>query len=78
VLTFDNRASGRSRRVEEGATGDGGHQTAALLAADAWRLVDHVWGADACVHVYGASMGGMIVQVIQLTTTSEASHARGS
>ena len=39
------------------------HHTCELLAEDAWRLVARVWGADhGPIHVYGASMGGMIAQ----------------
>lgn len=39
------------------------HHTCELLAEDAWRLVTHVWGkAHGPIHVYGASMGGMIAQ----------------
>ncbi len=39
------------------------HHTCELLASDAWRLVEHVWGeGTGPVHVYGASMGGMIAQ----------------
>ncbi|KAI8466873.1 MAG: hypothetical protein J3K34DRAFT_460669 [Monoraphidium minutum] len=37
-------------------------QSSALLAGDALALVDHVWGRTAAVHVYGASMGGMVAQ----------------
>lgn len=42
------------------------NQTTSLLAQDALALVDHVWGPDARVHVYGASMGGMVAQELSL------------
>lgn len=47
VLLFDNRGVGKSGPcVLE-------HQTAQLLAHDAEALIDHVWGRDAPVHVFG-------------------------
>ena len=44
------------------------HHTCELLAQDAWRLIDHVWGGgtDDKIHLYGASMGGFVVQQMAL------------
>lgn len=37
-------------------------QTPATLAHDAVALIDHIWGPSAPVHVFGASMGGVVAQ----------------
>jgi len=42
------------------------YQTSEMLAADALALIDHVWGKETPVHLYGVSMGGMIVQQMAL------------
>lgn len=60
VLLMDHRGVGKS-----GPCSLEGHTTS-LLAADALALLDHVWGVDARVHVYGASMGGMVAQELAL------------
>jgi pimeloyl-ACP methyl ester carboxylesterase len=56
VLTFDNRGIGKSApapRVK---------QSTSMLAEDTLRLINQVWGKNSPVHVYGASLGGMIAQ----------------
>lgn len=61
VLLFDNRGIGASaeasplHRTEAASPSS---YTVELLAQDLWRLVDHVWGSEAAVHLYGVSMGG--------------------
>jgi pimeloyl-ACP methyl ester carboxylesterase len=72
VVRFDNRDSGRSTSIEGGpppdlralAMGDGSsaRYTLADLAGDAVGLLDRL-GAGAA-HVVGASLGGMVAQVI--------------
>jgi len=66
VLTYDHRGIGKSTSSGKDR---GASQTSDLLAADAIALLDHVWrtsaGADG-LHVYGASMGGMVVQKLAL------------
>eukprot|EP00877_Chromochloris_zofingiensis_P014064 jgi/Chrzof1/8911/Cz03g28250.t1 len=56
VLLYDHRGVGNSRipTIEV--------QTSLLLAEDALKLINGVWDADTLVHVWGASMGGMIAQ----------------
>jgi len=69
---------GAENQVEEEAQGEederatwgdlGHHHTCDLLAQDAWHLIDHVWGdsANEKIHLYGASMGGFVVQQMAL------------
>lgn len=56
VLTFDNRGCGKSKSKRKEA------QTTHLLARDTLELIKHVGWESEPVHVYGASMGGMIAQ----------------
>ncbi|WIA42141.1 hypothetical protein OEZ86_009410 [Tetradesmus obliquus] len=60
VLMYDHRGVVKSGppRMEQ--------QTSAMLAADAVALLDGVWGCSTPVHVYGASMGGMVAQQLAL------------
>lgn len=63
---------------ERATWGDlGHHHTCELLAQDAWRLVDHVWGdsVDEKIHLYGASMGGFVVQQMALQDFRAAEEA---
>jgi pimeloyl-ACP methyl ester carboxylesterase len=73
VVRFDNRDVGRSTRYEGPvpewgalAVGDGSSATYLLddMADDAVKLLDHL-GIDAA-HLIGASLGGMIAQVLAL------------
>ena len=72
VLTYDHRGIGKSTSSGKDR---GVSQTSDLLAADAMALLDHVWhtgaGADG-LHVYGASMGGMVVQKLVLLLLARA------
>ena len=54
------------------------HHTCELLAKDAWRLIDHVWGdsMDEKIHLYGASMGGFVVQQMALQDAHAAEEAQ--
>jgi pimeloyl-ACP methyl ester carboxylesterase len=61
VLTFDYRGAGRSTAQVKLAP-----QSTALLAADTLALLQHVWGQEQPVHVYGASLGGMVAQKLAL------------
>lgn len=62
VLSFDNRGIGRSREASPQMPKADHTYVAEVLAADVWSLVDHVWGPEQQVHLYGQSMGGMIIQ----------------
>ena len=37
-------------------------QTTSILASDTHELINELWGNSQSVHVYGASMGGMVAQ----------------
>jgi len=66
VLTYDHRGIGRSTAPAPAAAPP---QTSELLAADALALVLCAWPewpAGARLHVYGASMGGMVAQKLAL------------
>ena len=68
LLSFDWRGIGRSTASERTRLRS---QTSRELALDAHALLSHTWGAgessgDIDVHVYGASMGGMVAQRLAL------------
>jgi pimeloyl-ACP methyl ester carboxylesterase len=65
VLTFDHRLVGQSARASDPGAPLSEHHTSELLADDTWRLVEHVWGPHAAVHLYGVSMGGMVAQQVR-------------
>ena len=56
VLTYDHRGIGKS------APAPIVKQTSIMLAQDALALINQVWGDSSQVHVYGASLGGMVAQ----------------
>jgi pimeloyl-ACP methyl ester carboxylesterase len=80
VIRFDNRDTGNSTKVEKPAPAPLSHAlpwwlqwwktpepyTLNCMAQDMWALVDKVCGADAKVHLFGISMGGMIAQCATL------------
>lgn len=61
ALTFDYRGIGKSTCKEKLE-----QQTSELLAQDAFQVLQEVWGDSASIHVYGASMGGMVAQKLAL------------
>jgi pimeloyl-ACP methyl ester carboxylesterase len=66
VMTYDHRGVGLSTVAPPAVS-----QTSELLAADALALTEHVWPSarlaqGAGLHVYGASMGGMVAQRLAL------------
>ena len=68
VLTYDHRGIGKSVST---SSDRGASQTSDLLADDAVALLDHVWPKgqqpnSSGLHVYGASMGGMVAQKMAL------------
>lgn len=68
VLTYDHRGIGKSVST---SADRGASQTSDLLADDAVALLDHVWPKgqqpnSSGLHVYGASMGGMVAQKLAL------------
>lgn len=68
VLSYDHRGIGRSVTASADANRRNS-QTSEVLAADALALLDHVWPSappGTCLHVYGASMGGMVAQRLAL------------
>jgi len=64
VLTFDNRGIGKSTTPIL-------KQTSQMLGQDTYHLINHVWGPESKVHVYGASMGGCIAQHLAETLALE-------
>ena len=71
VLTYDHRGVGDSRTSDAAVRAL--PQSSALLAADARALLEGVWpAADSAaagarsLHIYGASMGGMVAQRLAL------------
>ena len=79
VLTYDHRGIGLSTASQPAQS-----QTSELLAADALALINHVWSPHLAergcsLHVYGASMGGMVAQrlalsLLQSSGSSPAAH----
>ncbi|CAF0980903.1 unnamed protein product [Adineta ricciae] len=65
ILTYDHRGIGKSTctRPER--------QTSRMLANDAYLLINEVWGKNSSVHVFGASLGGMVAQELALLLVSE-------
>ena len=59
ILRLDNRGSGKS-------TGPMVKQTTYMLAKDCFELIKHVGWGNEKIHVYGASLGGMIAQELAL------------
>jgi pimeloyl-ACP methyl ester carboxylesterase len=60
ILTYDHRGIGKSvstRRTR---------QTSRMLANDALALINQVWGTNSSIHIYGASLGGMVAQELAL------------
>lgn len=66
VLSFDHRGIGRS--TIENSTMRTSAQTSEILAKDAMNLIDHTWKSlsSGTLHIYGASMGGMVAQKLAL------------
>ncbi|CAF0994086.1 unnamed protein product [Rotaria sordida] len=60
VLTYDHRGIGKSLTTSKV------RQTSRMLADDALALIDKVWAANEPVHIYGASLGGMVAQELAL------------
>lgn len=77
VLTYDHRGIGKTT---SSGNDRGVSQTSDLLAADAIALLDHVWpssaGVDDGLHIYGASMGGMVVQKLALLLLARGNESR--
>ena len=65
VLLFDYRGVGQSRRLSSNiSNAESSGQTSELLANDTFNLLSHVWPSNPPVHIYGASMGGMVAQIL--------------
>ncbi len=67
VLTYHHRNIGKtlspaSKHVP---------QTPTTLAHDAMALVNHVWGSSTPIHVFGASMGGVVAQYMAVLLHNE-------
>lgn len=60
ILTYDHRGIGKS------ISNQPIRQTTRMLANDALLLINHVWGTNSSIHVYGASLGGMVAQELAL------------
>jgi pimeloyl-ACP methyl ester carboxylesterase len=60
ILTYDHRGIGKSISTQSI------RQTSRMLANDALLLINHVWGVNSSIHVYGASLGGMVAQELAL------------
>jgi pimeloyl-ACP methyl ester carboxylesterase len=73
-----NEEEEQGEEDERATWGDlGHHHTCKLLAQDAWHLIDHVWGdsVNEKIHLYGASMGGFVVQQMALQDLRAAEQA---
>ena len=66
VLTYDNRGIGKSIALKPSE-----RQTSSMLARDCVYLINEVFGKDAPVHLYGASMGGCVAQHAAIYLSSE-------
>ena len=60
ILIYDHRGIGKSTSTSSA------RQTSRLLADDALFLINQVWGDQSTVHIYGASLGGMVAQELSL------------
>ena len=60
ILTYDHRGIGKS------VANQSMRQTTRLLANDALFLINHVWGTNSSIHVFGGSLGGMVAQELAL------------
>ncbi|CAF2778485.1 unnamed protein product [Rotaria sp. Silwood2] len=60
ILTYDHRGIGKSLTTSKV------RQTSRMLANDAFTLINKVWTANEPIHVYGASLGGMVAQELAL------------
>ncbi|CAF0853514.1 unnamed protein product [Adineta steineri] len=60
ILTYDHRGIGKSTSTQFI------RQTSHMLANDALILINQVWGTNSFVHVFGASLGGMVAQELAL------------
>jgi len=60
ILTYDHRGIGKSLSTQSL------RQTTRMLADDALFLINHLWGIHSTIHIYGASLGGMIAQELAL------------
>ena len=60
ILTYDHRGIGKS------VSNQPIRQTTRMLANDALFLINYVWGTNSSIHVFGASLGGMVAQELAL------------
>ncbi|CAF4618876.1 unnamed protein product [Rotaria sp. Silwood1] len=60
ILTYDHCGIGKSLTTSKV------RQTSRMLANDACALINKVWVANEPIHVYGASLGGMVAQELAL------------
>jgi len=60
ILTYDHRGIGKSASTQVI------RQTSRMLANDAFLLMNQIWGINSSIHVFGASLGGMVAQELAL------------
>ena len=60
VLVYDHRGIGKSTSTSST------RQRSRLLADDTLALANQAWGEESVVHIYGASLGGMVAQELAL------------
>jgi pimeloyl-ACP methyl ester carboxylesterase len=60
ILTYDHRGIGKSVSTQLN------RQTSRMLANDALILINQVWSINSSIHIYGASLGGMVAQELAL------------
>ncbi|CAF3444899.1 unnamed protein product [Rotaria socialis] len=60
ILTYDHRGIGKSLTTSRV------RQTTRMLANDVLCLIEKVWTTNESIHVYGASLGGMVAQELAL------------